>query len=235
MNSTRHAAHTHACKTQVDSALALCSDLLCNNHTHGCGSNCRSSCLLRAWSGCSVITGFLATHEFWCNPGDIAARCPGTGSTWQVMLDSPHMPAAHSLLLQACSGCSMGTGFAQQHSSTLRCGTILIQQYQVSRHTAHALCAQPLHARLQQVLLQACAHLFVTATDFDHSPQGCSSRADQHNPACKAAGEVWARCTYLTLCLPCFGNHARLLPASAGFSPTCTALLMLAHQPSGYG
>jgi hypothetical protein len=147
MNSTRHAAHTHACKTQVDSALALCSDLLCNNHTHGCGSNCRSSCLLRAWSGCSVITGFLATHEFWCNPGDIAARCPGTGSTSKSCL------TLHTCLLHTLCCCKLVLAVAWvqgSRSSTAahsECGTILIQQYQVSRHTAHALCAQPLHRK----------------------------------------------------------------------------------------
>jgi hypothetical protein len=40
------------------------------------------SCLLRAWSGCSVITGFLQQPEFWCNPRRHCCRCPGTGSTW---------------------------------------------------------------------------------------------------------------------------------------------------------
>jgi hypothetical protein len=41
---------------------------------------------------------------------------PGTGSTWHKSCDSPHMPAAHSLLLQACSGCSMGRVRAAQHT-----------------------------------------------------------------------------------------------------------------------
>jgi predicted nucleic acid-binding Zn ribbon protein len=51
--------------------------------THGCGSIAEGSCLLRAWSGCSVITGFYSNPRVLVqSKGDIAARCPGTGSTW---------------------------------------------------------------------------------------------------------------------------------------------------------
>jgi hypothetical protein len=47
--------------------------------SHGCGSNAEGSCLLRAWSGCSVITGFLQQPtSSGAIKGDIAARCPGT-------------------------------------------------------------------------------------------------------------------------------------------------------------
>jgi hypothetical protein len=60
----------------------------------------------------------------------------------------------------------MGTGFAQH--TALSVGN-LDSSTRVSRHTAHAMWVQG-HAavlrRLQQVLLQACAHLFVTATEF---------------------------------------------------------------------
>jgi hypothetical protein len=75
------------------------------------------------------------------------------------------MPAAHSLLLQACSGCSMGTGFAQQQQHTLSVGnldTAVPGCPGTLRTQGHAV----LPTRLQQVLLQACAHLFVTATEF---------------------------------------------------------------------
>jgi hypothetical protein len=100
------------------------------------------------------------------------------------MLDSPRMPAAGSLLLQACSGCcSMGTGFAQ-HSSTLSLWNNLDTAVPGCPGTLRMLyvqcCTSPRKATASAAA--ACAHLFVTATDFDHSPQGCSSRADQ--PAC---------------------------------------------------
>jgi hypothetical protein len=108
--------HAHACSNRLCQRYALCSTFYVY-FTHGCGSNCRRLLLAAGlvWLQCDhrVLT---ATHEFWCNPRRHCCRCPGTGSTWHVM--TLHTCLLHSLLLQACSGCSMGTGFAQQHSST---------------------------------------------------------------------------------------------------------------------
>jgi hypothetical protein len=88
----------------VVSALCLCSTFYVYFTHMAAAAIAEGSCLLRAWSGCSVITGFLQPTSSGAIKGDIAARCPGTGSTWHKSCDSPHMPAAHSLLLQACSG-----------------------------------------------------------------------------------------------------------------------------------
>jgi hypothetical protein len=83
------------------------------------------------------------------------------------MLDSPHA-CCTPLLLQACSGCSMGTGFAQQHSST---------HLSVEQSTAVPGCPGTLRMlyvgarscctpRKATASAAACAHLFVTATEF---------------------------------------------------------------------
>jgi hypothetical protein len=141
------------------------------------------------------------------------------------MLDL-HTPAAHSLLLQACSGCSMGTGFAQHSTLSVGdndtavpgCPGTLRMLYVGARS-----CCTP-HARLQQAAASLCSlvcdcyRVLTTA----HRVVRAELTSTTLHTRCR---EVWARCTYLTLC---HGNHARLLPASAGFS-TCTALLMLAH------
>jgi hypothetical protein len=82
--------------------------------------------------------------------------------------------------------------------------------------------------RLQQVLLQACAHLFVTATEFDHS-LGLFEQS-KHNLH-KGAGGLGT--LHIPNTLSAMLGTMRLLPASAGFSP-CTALLMHT-SPQGYG
>jgi hypothetical protein len=162
MNSTRHAAHTCLQQPRLMSALCPCALTFYVITTHMAAAIAGLACCV-FWLQCDhrVLT---ATHEFWCNPRRHCCRCPGTGSTWQVMLDSPHMPAVHSLLLQLVLAVAWVQG-SQQHSSThSACGTILIQQYQGVQ--AHCACSMHVSRRLQQVLLQACAHLFVTATEF---------------------------------------------------------------------
>jgi hypothetical protein len=109
--------HAHACSNRLCQRYALCSTFYVY-FTHGCGSNAEGSCLLRAWSGCSVITGFLQQPtSSGAIQGDIAAGVQAQ-ALHGISHDSPPTCLLHSLLLQACSGCSMGTGFAQQHSST---------------------------------------------------------------------------------------------------------------------
>jgi hypothetical protein len=128
------------------SALCPCAHLLCIFHTW-LRQHCRRLLLAAGlvWLQCDQGS-YSNPRVLVQSKGDIAARCPGTGSTWQSCL-TPHMPAAHSLLLQACSGCSMGTGFAQQHSSTLSVWSNLdTAAARVSRHTAHALCGCKGHA-----------------------------------------------------------------------------------------
>jgi hypothetical protein len=74
--------HAHACSNpgRLCQRYALCLSMYIS---HMAAAQLQGSCLLRAWSGCSVITGFLQQPtSSGAIQGDIAARCPGTGSTW---------------------------------------------------------------------------------------------------------------------------------------------------------
>jgi hypothetical protein len=229
--------------------------LLCKFHAHACsnpGRLCQRYapvlyllCIFHTMAAAAIAELLLAAGLVWLqcdhrvlsNPrvlvqskGDIAARCPGTGSTWHKSCLTLHTCLLHTLVAASLFCCSMGTGFAQQHTAHTECGAILIQQYQgVQAHCACSMwCkghAVP-HARLQQAAASLCS-LVCDCYRVLTTAQGCSSRADQHNPA-QRPGEVWARCTYLTPVCHALGTmHACCQHLLA--SPTCTALLMLAH------
>jgi hypothetical protein len=90
--------------------------------THGCG-NCRRLLLAAGlvWLQCDhrVLT---ATHEFWCNQGDIAARCPGTGSTWHKSCLTLHTCLLHTLCcckLVLAVAWVQGSRSAQQHTPSV--------------------------------------------------------------------------------------------------------------------
>jgi hypothetical protein len=133
--------------TPVGCVSPLCSHLLCIFHTW-LRQHCRRLLLAAGlvWLQCDhrVLT---ATHEFWCNPGDIAARCPGTGSTWHSRM-LIHTCLLHTLC--CCKfGCSMGTGFST--AAHTECGAILIQQYQgVQAHCACSMWVQRSHSHARR-------------------------------------------------------------------------------------
>jgi hypothetical protein len=195
----------------VVSALCPVSHLLCISFTHGCGSNCRRLLFCGLSGCCSVITGFLQQPT---SSGAIQrrhCRCPGTGSTWHKSCLILTHACCTPLLLQACSGCSMGTGFAQQTAAHTECGAL---------DTAVPGCPGTLRmfwvqrsCPTQGRLLRQCCSLVCDSPSFDHSPH-CSSRAE-HNLH-KGTGGLGTLHIPNTLSAM-LGNH-RLLPASAGFS-----------------
>jgi hypothetical protein len=163
---------TRTCLQQPRSVVSVmpCALQLCIFHTHmAAAAIAEGSCLLRAWSGCSVITGVLtATHEFWCNPRRHCCRCPGTGSTWHKSCLTLHTCLLHTL---CCCKLVLAVAWVQgsRSNADTRGVNNLDTAVPGSRHTAHALCGWVMlysPRKVQQVLLQACAHLFVTATEF---------------------------------------------------------------------
>jgi hypothetical protein len=94
--------HMPAATRSVVSALCPCA-LPYVYFTHmAAAAIAEGSCLLRAWSGCSVITGFLQQPtSSGAIKGDIAARCPGTGSTWHKCL------TLHTCLLHTLCCCKL--------------------------------------------------------------------------------------------------------------------------------
>jgi hypothetical protein len=146
-------------------SLCPCVYLLCIFHTWR--RNCRRLLLAAGlvWLQCDhrVLT---ATHEFWCNQRRHCCKV-SRHRLYGISQCSPHMPAA-----LCCCKLVLAVAWVQGSRSTAahtECGAILIQQYQgVQAHCACSMWVQghaAPHARLQQVLL-ACAHLFVTATEF---------------------------------------------------------------------
>jgi hypothetical protein len=94
------------------------------------------------WSGCSVITGFLQQPTSSGNQGDIAAGCPGTGSTWHKSCLTLHTCLLHSLLLQAFLAVAWVQG-SRSSTAAHTVWTILIQQYQgVQAHCACSMWVQ---------------------------------------------------------------------------------------------
>jgi hypothetical protein len=154
--------------------------LLCIFHM-AAAAIAEGSCLLRAWSGCSVITGFLPTHEFWCNQRRHCCRCPGTGSTWHKSCLTLHMPAAHSLCCKLVLAVAWVQGSRSSTAAHTECGTILIQQYQGVQALRMLCGCKVMLYSPRKATASAAASLCSLVCDcyrFDHSPGVV--RAGQH-------------------------------------------------------
>jgi hypothetical protein len=136
--------------------------------SHMAAAIAEGSCLLRAvWLQCDhrVLT---ATHEFWCNQRRLLQGVQAQALHGISACDSPH-----TCCTLCCCKLVLAVAWVQGSRSTAahtECGAILIQQYQgVQAHCACSMwvqgsCCSPRKATASAA--EACAHLFVTATEF---------------------------------------------------------------------
>jgi hypothetical protein len=170
------------------SVMPLCSTFYVY-FTHGWRQQLQKAlaCAGLVWLQCDhrVLT---ATHEFWCNPRRHCCKVS------RHRLYMACHASLHTCLLHTLCCCKLVLAVAwvqgsQQTAAHTECGAILIQQYQGVQHTAHALCgAKVMLYSPRKATASAAASLCSLVCDCYRvltSPQGCSSRADQHNPAHK--------------------------------------------------
>jgi hypothetical protein len=152
--------HAHACNPgRLCQRYAPVLYLLCIFHTW-LRQQAEGSCLLRAWSGCSVITGFLQQPT---SSGAIQATL--LQGVQAQALHKSCLTSTHACCTLCCCKLVLAVAWVQgSRSSTAahtECGAILIQQYQgVQAHCACSMCAKVmlyLHARLQQAAASLCS------------------------------------------------------------------------------